>query len=190
MEKRQRVLRGHTRDPWPCCNKPAEERWGRPKGTICDECKQLIATGKDAIRQRRERSEATFKWAERPHGWPQYYGPYNFVGSGTRTRLGNAMFDLAEAVTTPVHAPWNAEHEGNLLECKDTRSRYDGTHFVSADRETRERLNDLDAAIRNALADAYAAGEARGQRSLLQLASGEMSLSDFEKRTIRRPDGD
>ena len=67
---------------------------------------------------------------------------------------------------------------------------YDGTRFVSFDRKTRERLNDLDAAIRKALADAYAAGEARGQRSLLQLASGEMSLSDFEKRSIRRQDGD
>ena len=40
MERRQRVLRGHTRDPWPCCNTPADECWGRPKGTICDECKQ------------------------------------------------------------------------------------------------------------------------------------------------------
>lgn len=96
------------------------------------------------------------------------------------------MFDLVQAVTTPVHTGWNAEHEGYLLECKDTRSGYDGTRFVSADCETRKRLNDLDAAVRNALADAYAEGKARGQRSLLQLASGEMSPNDFEKRSIRR----
>ena len=122
MEKKQRVLRGHTRDPWPCCNTAADERWGRPKGTICDECKNLIATGKDAICQREDRSEGTYQWARMPHWWPQYYGPYEFRRSGTRTALANAMFHLVEAVTTPVHARWNAEHEGYVLECKDTHS--------------------------------------------------------------------
>ena len=190
MEKKQRVLRGHTRDPWPCCNTAADERWGRPKGTICDQCKNLIATGKDAIRQRQERSESTYKWARMRHWWPQYYGPYEFRRSGTRTALANAMFHLVEAVTTPVHAGWNAEHEGYVLECKDTHSKYDGSLFVSAERETRERLNDLDAEIRNALAEAYAEGKTKGQRNLLQFAAGEMSLSDFEKRTIHRQDDD
>ena len=190
MEKKQRVLRGHTRDPWPCCNTAADERWGRPKGTICDECKNLIATGKDAICQREDRSEGTYKWARMPHWWPQYYGPYEFRRSGTRTALANAMFHLVEAVTTPVHARWNAEHEGYVLECKDTHSKYDGSLFVSAEREIRERLNDLDAEIRNALAEAYAEGKTKGQRNLLQFAAGEMSLSDFEKRTIHRQDDD
>ena len=171
--KRQRVLRGHTRDPRPRCNTAADERWGRPKGAICDEGKHLIATGKDAIRQRRERSERTYQWARRPHWWPQCYGPYQFGRSGTRTRLANAMFDLVQTVTTRV-------------DCEDTWAGYDGTLFVSAERKTRESLNDLDAAIRNALADAYAEGNARGQRSLPQLACGDMSLSDFDKRTIRR----
>ena len=107
-----------------------------------------------------------------------------------RTALANAMFHLVEAVTTPVHARWNAEHEGYVLECKDTHSKYDGSLFVSAERETRERLNDLDAEIRNALAEAYAEGKTKGQRNLLQFAAGEMSLSDFEKRTIHRQDDD
>ena len=190
MEKKQRVLRGHTRDPWPCCGSAADERWGRPKGTICDECKDLIRTGKDAIQEKESRSEAIYKWATQPHWWPQYYGPYNFRQSGTRTALANAMFNLVETLTTTVHTGWNADHEGYVLSCKDTRSKYDGSLFVSADRETREKLDELDAAIREALSEAYAEGTARGQRSLLQLAAGDMSLKDFEKGTIPRVDED
>ena len=83
------------------------------------------------------------------------------------------MFNLVETLTTTVHTGWNADHEGYVLSCKDTRSKYDGSLFVSADRETREKLDELDAAIREALSEAYAEGTARGQRSLLQLAAGD-----------------
>ena len=46
----------------------------------------------------------------------------------------------------------------------------------------REALNALDSAVRAALTNTYAAGKARGENIIVQLAEGELGLKDFEKK--------
>ena len=56
---------------------------------------------------------------------------------------------------------------------------------MSGDKRTRDSLNALDAAIRAALANVYAAGKGRGQSILRQLAAGEMSTREFDREVSR-----
>ena len=183
VQRRERLPRGHTRDAWPCCNTAPEQTYGRPKGGICQKCRELIRTGADALRQREQAQEQTYRWVKQPHWWPQYYGVYRFENEGTRRTLIEAMFYLVNRVIKPVYARSGADKIEPMLTCEGTRSQYDNSVPVSADPGTRECLNALDQAIREALTEAYAEGKKRGQSTLLQLAAGEMSMKDFDDET-------
>ena len=187
--RKQRLARGHTRDPWPCCNEPADEQSGRRKGGICTKCAELIQLGKDTLRRQAEAGERTYYWAQHAHWWPQYYGPYDFTDDRLRRRLSEAMFGLVNQATSRItDQHWRRTDEHPVLDANHRPAEYAhcGTVLVSADPKTRDALNDLDAGIREALTSAYRDGEAKGQRSLLQLAGGTLSLADFEKETIDR----
>ncbi|MCY4635091.1 MAG: hypothetical protein OXG04_11420 [Acidobacteria bacterium] len=195
MTEGRRARRGCTYDPWPCCGKVITWNGGRPKGTICPACSRLIRLGEDAEKRTRETDTGIYTWAEQSHWWPRYYGPYSFEQRDTAEKLAQAMFDLIEAVSvlreTREHGYGSlgksGQSEGPVLECigEDGRPRrYEsgGTALVHIPRAVRERLDNLDANIRTALREAYAEGNRRGRSILRQLAAGEMSLSDFEKR--------
>lgn len=186
MERRKRLQRGHTRDPWPCCRRPANEAGGRPKATICDDCKALIKIDKETRARQDEQGQKVYLWTEMPHWWLMYYGPYSFGTHGVGRRLSDAMFHVVSAVCRRTHGPWDEENEGKFLECGGPRARYESTFAVRADPAVRDRLDELDAAIRAALADCYAAGRSRGRSIILQLAGGEMSLKDFDERSTKR----
>lgn len=186
MDGKPRLQRGHTRDPWPCCRRPANERSGRPKGTICDDCKSLIRIGRETRALQSDRGERVYLWTTMPHWWPMYYGEYSFTTHGVGRRLSDAMFHVVSAVCRRTHGPWDEKNEGRFLECGGPRARYEAPVAVSADPQLRERLDELDAAIRAALADCYAEGESRGRSIILQLAGGEMSLKDFNERATER----
>ena len=193
MTERRRARRGCTYDPWPCCGKETTWDGGRPKGAICPECNRLIRLGKDAEKRSRETDTGTYTWAKESHWWPRYYGPYSFEQHDTANNLAEAMFDLIEAVSVlrenRKYGGYGAsDHsEGPVLECIGENGRPDryesgGTALVHIPRAVREHLDKLDANIRTALREAYSAGNRRGRSILRQLAAGEMSLRDFEKR--------
>lgn len=62
----------------------------------------------------------------------------------------------------------------NLLECRDARTSCQRTVMVRADSAVRGRLSRLDAAIRRTLAEAHAAGKARGESIVMQTGAGEL----------------
>ena len=70
-----------------------------------------------------------------------------------------------------------------MLDCEGTRSHYDNPTLVTAEKATRDKLNELDRTIRAALEDTYRAGLREGRSILLQLAGGDLSMNDFNKQS-------
>ena len=192
MTPTRRASPGCTHDPWPCCQKPASEYGGRPKNTICNECKALINTGRDAIARAQNTGDEVYSWALEPHWWSQYYGPYEFSYGGGDTRLANAMYALVTALATPVHGKIDYRRrvprvlEGGIEDI--WKRHWEGQAPFQMKAATRDHLNELDSAIRAALEDTYAEGKNRGRSALLQLATGELSIMDFDK-TVAKPKG-
>ena len=199
--KERAPRRGHTWDPWPCCETEVDEsRWyrGRPKQeTLCPDCKELIRLGKDALRRSSEAVETTFKWTSEHHHWPGYYGPYHFR-SRPWARLGEPhdagdelrrrMFELVNALTHPAPGhPWKSNAPA-VLSCDERSrrvSRYESETLVTMDPNVRTALDAFDGALREALEDAYREGKERGQNILLNLAGNEMTVNDFNRRTAQ-----
>ena len=182
---RPRASRGHTWDPWPCCGERPEAtgRHARPKGEICTECKRLIEIGRLAEKLAKSDGGRTYKWVSEPHWYPGYYGPYD-LSTSVRNRLRDAMFAAVNTTSTTV--AWDTfSQQVNEFFLKTSRTRVPYNHMtppiiVLANPAQRESLNALDDAIRGALEDAFAEGKRRGRSAVLQLASGEMSLKDFD----------
>lgn len=202
MPNRERAaMRGHTWDPWPCCETEVDEsRWyrGRPKReTLCPDCKELIRLGKDALLKSSDAGEATFKWTSKHHHWPGYYGPYHFR-SRPWARLGEPrdagdelrrkMFELVNALTHPAPGhPWTS-NAAAVLTCDERSrriSRYESATLVTMDPNVRTALDAFDGAVRRALEDAYREGKERGQNILLNLAGNEITVNDFNRRTAQ-----
>ena len=98
------------------------------------------------------------------------------------------MYALVCHLGADQHDPY-ASNDGPVFDCADSDKGMGsvyapagGRMVLKMDAKTRDLLNALDAEIRTSLASVYAEAKHRGRRSLLQLASGEMSLSDFEER--------
>ena len=184
-KRRRRVWTGYTREPWPCCGKAAEWRYGRPKEGICDECGQLVERGRAAAARDAEPGNEHYLWTDARQFWPRYYGAYDFndkPGERTDQLLANAMFELVAAVSLPTHEQEAPTSRPHVLDCRDTHTGYRSVAVVSMPPAVRDRLNALDAAIRTALAKVYASGQRRGRSAVLQLAAGELSLTDFNGR--------
>lgn len=193
---RERAGRGMTYEPWPCCGQEPETsgwRRGRPKNEICDECRHLIGVGKQALERAGQNGRKSYLWTCIKHGWAQYYGSYQFqsehdTGFDVGRRLADAMFELVESL-------WSVREKrahgyippgssvGPVIECsKQHRQPIEqGAVIVHMEQRVRDRVNELDAAIRTALESAYSEGRKRGRSTLLSMAAGDLSLSDFDE---------
>ena len=189
MQERPRARRGNTHDPWPCCGEPPESDFGRPKEGICLECRELIEAGKEAIARQQKAGAGTYGWCERAHWWPRYYGDYLFDDHETGEKLSDAMYEVVQAVTERSLRTEYRQYGNMFLDCQKTHVGYQGmSSRVTANPTVRAKLNELDKQIRAALTSTYNEGKARGQNVILGLASGQMSLRDFEKHLNDRKD--
>ncbi len=182
---------GYTHDLYECCGKDPGV-YGRPKGQICSTCAGLIEDGRRA-RALVPKGLETLQWTSVPYGWPCFYScKAQFLdglsSSDARDRLRDAFWRLVNVATTPApsdtphgdpskgHEPWP-----RLLSVKG--SGYNSWSFetlVACCPEIRKGLDELHQAIMAALNDVYAAGKRNGRSVLLGLASGEVSVRDFD----------
>ena len=198
-------MRGHTWDPWPCCASAVDQAdWyrGRPrKQALCPDCKELIRLGKDVRRRASDAGEATYKWPQRHHNWPGYYGRYHFQnepGGGigdTPYNAGDAlrhrMFDLVNALGRAAEGNTWQSKAPPVLTCDERSNRispYESELLVTMDPKVRDTLDAFDAAVRNALENTYREGKQRGQNILLNLAGNEMSVNEFNRKTAEDAD--
>lgn len=192
---RRRASRGNTHDPYPCCGKDGGS-WGREKNSICSDCKALIEEGKRA----RAKAEAErvsgqlqpFNWCERDYASPGYYGlvQYREQKDDHQKALQSAVFGLVAAVAVPktptTPAAENTDHKNwkdwpRLLDYK-RKGGYtqDWQQVVLLAPKTRDAINQLDKVIRAVLKENYVAGKARGLSILQGLASGDVTITDFD----------
>ena len=207
MPRRERAARrGHTWDPWPCCDSQVDEAdWyqGRPKKqAVCPSCQELIRLGRDARRRASEAGEATYTWCERHHDWPGYHGPYYFEhdrrpdsGPGEPWDAGDAlrrrMFELVNILSSAADGRPRQTKAEPVLTCADTNPRdrrYECELLVTMDPKVQKALNALDAAMRNALKSTYRAGKGRGQNILVNLATNDMTVNEFNRRAAEDTD--
>ena len=184
---RERAQKGHTHDPWPCCGKESGYARGREKNTICPNCQKLIKLGKATLDRQTTARQEVYLWSRQPNWWPRYYGPYDFPDHVMRDRLGDAMYAVATLVSENAEqSPWtkNLEH---LLSCGERGSRYhyEGKKTVSIDPALRNALDELDNAIRAALEGVFSEGQTQGRSIMLQLASGKLSMDDYNKQSLK-----
>ena len=202
MTTKRRASRGSTHDPYPCCGADPETDYGRPKGGICRVCLEYIEMGKESEKRSALAGDKPYTWAREAHWWPGYYGQYDFSDedrrdfrsrTGAQDVLTDSMYVLVNELSTPAKgavlderyfAP-NVKTMGRLLDCKQTHARYDGTMAVMINQGIRDRLNNLDAAIRRALESVYKEGLRKGGSVLLQLAGGDLTVNDFNRKTGR-----
>ena len=199
------AMRGHTWDPWPCCASDVDQsEWyrGRPKKqALCPDCKELIRLGKDVRRRASDAGEATYKWPQRHHNWPGYYGRYHFQNEPSGG-IGDTPYDAGDALRHRMFDLVNAlgrAAEGNtwqskappVLTCDERSNRispYESELLVTMDPKVRDTLDAFDAAVRNALENTYREGKQRGQNILLNLAGNEMSVNEFNRKTAEDAD--
>ena len=199
------AMRGHTWDPWPCCTSAVDQAdWyrGRPrKQALCPDCQELIRLGKDVRRRASDAGEATYKWPQRHHDWPGYYGRYHFQnepsgGIGdTPFHAGDAlrrrMFDLVNALGRAAEGNTWQSKAPPVLTCDERSNRispYEDELLVTMDPKVRDTLDAFDAAVRSALENTYREGKQRGQNILLNLAGNEMSVNEFNRKTAEDAD--
>jgi hypothetical protein len=204
MTDKRRASRGCTHEPYPCCG--AEPgAYGRPKGTICRDCESLIADGMAARAAAATAQEAgqrqVFRWTSQKHGWPRFYGagcqwP---AGDGLDDALVDAFWQLVTLVADPAPADtprdspkyemvaraWSKGKERQYLPWPMVLSEggYGSWSFeqlVLLPANVQQALDTLHQAIKAALGGVYQEGKERGGSALLRLASGELSLQDFD----------
>lgn len=204
--ERRRASAGNTHDPWPCCGTEAG-RYGRPKGGICSDCQELIAEGKAARTKATQAKEAgqvaPYGWTGVSHGWPRFYVGADFPAD-TDDELVAAFYDLVGTISEPapadtptdfrtgrmVPSPWNRkelEPERQawpwVLDVKNDgySSSWQSRKLVLMNPAARDAVARLYAAIRAALADCFQGGKNRGGSALMGLASGDLSMADFDE---------
>jgi len=102
-----------TRDPYECCGKAGDERYGRQKGKICEDCAGLIADGKAAREKLAGQDLAVYQWTSTDYGWPQFYkADARFPHTpDLHKELSRAFWELVNRLAidapadTPRHAP-------------------------------------------------------------------------------------
>jgi hypothetical protein len=196
-----------TRDPYDCCGKAAEKSYGRQKGKICEECAGLITDGKVARATLAEQSLAVYQWTSADYGWPRFYKtdvrfPHTLQHGNLHDELAKAFWALVNRVAvdapadTPRHAPtytmrkrWSGGKElersydpwPKVLSAEGTnRDSWSFEKLVLLSPATREALDLLHQTIGVALAGVYLQGKEEGGSVLHQLASGTLSLQDFD----------
>lgn len=205
--RRDKPYRSHTFDPWPCCQDEPEEYGGRPKGrVICAECRLLLDLGK-AVKAKQDAActageRQPFWFTERHYAYP-YIRMEHRHGRVSASHVMQALYNLVWSVGEPAdgqpnvsqikkpkkewfdrHSPDFEPWPSVIDKRENESSRRDWEKLIVLAPAVRTAINALDMVIRQALEEAFLTGKERGGSLLLQLASGEKSLVDFEKAVL------
>lgn len=171
-----------TRKPCPACGEVCQFR---PAAEVCGGCKGLL---KDGDKYRKLAKQAKNK----PYGIPQSahslpYIKYASRGFGDdvdhQRNFQQALFSLLGDIggPLPTNAPWN---EKPLL--VGYSREYSGSATVMLRTSVADLLRDMYEAVQGMTVHAYNEGHSRGSNMMMGLASGEVSVNDFNEATLNR----
>lgn len=199
-------LRGNEeRTAKPChgCGK-ALQRAARATDQVCAECRNKL-TKYDALVNARERTgEKEYEFPSRDYGWPYFHWIGHLYGSERDACDPNRGFRLvlwkvASLLGRPAIAGWTrpdgSNAEKSVKKLPDAyhaakiggsdKSFYDHENIRLLTKEEAQAIDELDLAARRMLRAVYAQGVDDGQSLLRQIASGEMTIADFNKEALR-----
>lgn len=164
-----------SQKPCPGCG---EVRSNRRASEVCRHCEKDLAYARRVRQELAAAGEAIIvSFGDRDYANEYIYTRDRESGP----RLRELMFRLAKSTSVPVNV-YHADVE-NLLGKDDGPSM---RVYASMKTETARVIPMLYKAIQEALRAEYEAGKADGHSLLMQLASGDLSISDFDDKVLRK----
>lgn len=176
----RRASPGYTTAPFPCCG-AVVAHGQRPKETgLCGECAALIKEGR-AARAAREAAATSAVYAFRKVAHGLSYTSVALAGDHAR-ELQAAFWQMGQAISTPA-TNLDYTHVAPRLLADDTKDVHQWSALVIARADQRDALSHLFSVVRACIAAAREDGKQQGRNLLHGLATGELSVSDFNERT-------
>jgi hypothetical protein len=174
------MQKGETKKACPGCGTPGL----RKIDEVCAECKKKLQEA-DEARQRRER-DTEHQVYQVPRRFPSYVVPAGYHTRGNVRAPEEAITRAMEALVLSIGAPVAGRYfpaERLFYYPKGYRVVYDyPSGFLMFRPATAQAVDQLDSAIQAALEAAYQAGKGDGSHLLMQLADGDLTVGDFNKR--------
>jgi hypothetical protein len=188
-EARRYTPRGSTWDPCPACK--VGDRL-RPRDGICSDCRRVLDNAKlraaEAAEKPSEEQRRLYFLQERAYALP--YLPHQ--GSSDRDALARAFWALGQLLSEPSEAyspPENEERklppDAYLWPFEKHGRPYEWRICRSMLPPHRDALHELFSLVRGALERAYAEGFESGRNLLAQLASGSITMDQFNDVSTR-----
>ncbi len=194
-------MRGRgTRKPCPGCG---QVKSYRPAAEVCGECRQDLELAR-AVHGRRlreasgENGKRAFRIAE--PGWAHFY-PYVYCGQGGGD-AGGRFRDAFDALVTALAEPITWDDLPERIDEDGTEHLDKGIErLVGGDRDYEQHepallpqaaglaLRELYAAVQAVSAEALENGRGEGRQLLVGLATGRLSVGEFNKKTTDADEG-
>lgn len=196
-EPRRRASAGYTYDPCQGCGDEAH----RKKGTLCYTCTGILNQARAVAAHLKEATDQTaveFVDPRRAYDLADYFAhPGDSMSSETSHLIQGALVDLVYAVATVIpedipkcELPGAVEETlwsiPKLLPRKKPGYAYETSRIrLLVPTGIVEPLRRLDTALLTGLGEVAIANRLHGQQLLLQLADGSLSLTAYEKQTLK-----
>ncbi len=174
--------RGTSAKPCPGCK---EMVW-HETGGVCYACKRdldhVIEMNQRVAKLRSDGTAATYRFSTVPHWNPGIYPGPDFKDHDDYREL---LRNLVVAVATEVFPQDTADRDNRQAEelLDAERNPYDNSarDTLAINPTVANAIRALDKWCRQALPAAYNAGKGHGSKVLMQLASGNLTINDFDK---------
>lgn len=174
-----------TKKPCPGCGEP-EEYGYRDADKVCGACQKLLAEAKAAREQKAADEDlVAYHVPARPWDLP-YIGHCGSTSEGEPfSRFREAYHALVDLSGVEHHAAGTfcgATSAGRLLKSRSSSHSAWYPHYLR--RASVEPLQQLFAAVESMVANAYAEGKREGEGFIARLATGEVTIQEFNEQTI------
>lgn len=169
-----------TRKPCPACGEVCQFR---PAAEVCRDCKGLLADGEKYRQLSEESGCEPYQIPQSTYNFPYIQHTSQSFGEGSFEKdFQRAIFDVLDAIAGPLPSNVPYTHE----ELFRSNSRGERKTTVMLQPQVVEPLRAMYQAVQGIAIHAFDEGKARGSNLLMQLASGDVGLSEFNEATLNR----
>lgn len=169
----------------PCAGCGETPQYGREKDKVCDYCERLLEEARKA-REKADRQKGAFVALPRSiDGYSSSHERARYW-EGSSEGISAAFGEMLRALAKPCSAPRGAAV--SQLFDKPDQSYGANVEVVEMGKDAVKAVRELDKRIRTAIDEALRKGYEDGQNLLATLASGEISMKEFNDSVIQGKD--
>lgn len=190
-ERRERIIarraKPPTRVPCPTCQTPQDPRiYYYPKGECCDDCLMVLWKAEDELSANRARRDAaeTETLAVQP-SWPHLFLPRGDRDSDAAAKaIENKFRDMLKILTLDRVEPRGETTRGRIIKASRGAIYSEGRNAleITVPVGSGDFIDGVSSEISAALAAIYEAGVEKGSSLIARLASGEITIGEFDSR--------